>query len=535
MSETFLPSDLSDAELDLKRHCPACKTEYTIRNEYKQFDMMIEPQKRAGEYEPLCQEFCQWCSESGRWEDAYGPFDRYILQECRKCTSCGGTYRIGDCWPSQKTYFPPPYDYESGCYAHCLGCWIVGPEACSAAHDVVFDGGPNWDGAFTLAPESVDGWPYKDVYDAIFAGDLKTVYQWYFERGNLLAVMPCSRMEVSRVRTFPRGYLFFPAGFLDLGQLQIHINSESSDLLSEVQSAASRIDQQVFNRYPLVTFPVQGLTWDQVRSASHHDHLAIIRTLSEYVDQDCLDYVRFKTCDLNDSEGLPCRVGQVVYSNMMMAGVALYSPNDDEGRIFAGAAFTHCVTRGLGMALDQQVWGQLPGNGEVGQIVRRGLRMYAEMLEASTQTSKFVQAMSLFEFLAYPDQYEKMKKVKKVIAEYVAPIQTTDYERVLNRFEELTSLQETSVDPLTGQEVRKQLGYRTRIVHQGERLEQVVQKARDRANLFSELQSYLQPVLSHMIKHSDLSFDEYKESLSESLRVCDIEVSLNEDEFDAPF
>lgn len=510
MSDSLIPQGISDTDLDLTRLCPACEMEYTIREEYEQIQGMLDPQRRADEYEAMCQEFCQACFESGRWEDAYGPFDRYTLQERRKCKSCGGVYKVGDSWPSQKDYFPPPYGYEGGCYDHCIGCWIVGPESSSADREVAFEDGITWDGALTLAPESVDGWPYEEVYDAIFEGDLKTVYQWYFDRGNLLAVMPCSRLQVSRIRTFPKGYLFFPAGFLDLQQLRIRINSESSDTLSEAQSAASLINEPVFNRYPLVTFPVQGLNWEQFSSASHQDHLAMIRTLSEEVDRDCLDYARFKTCDLNDSEGLPGRVGQVTSTHMMMAGLALYSSSQDEGRIVAGAAFTHCVTQGLGMTLDQYEWDNLPGHGETGQIARRGLRMYAELLEASTLTSKFVQAMSLFEFLAYPDQYEKMVNVKKVISRYLAPMQSPEYDRLLNRFKELTSLEEKTVDPTNGKTVRKPLGFRTRIVHLGERLEHIVPSAKDRSDLFAELQSYLVPVLNHMIEHSDMTFAEYK-------------------------
>ncbi len=535
MNDSFIPQGMSDAELDLTRYCPACEMEYTIRGEYEQIDGMLEPQRCADEYEAMCHEFCHWCFESGRWEDAYGQFDRYTLQERRKCKSCGGVYRIGDSWPSQKNYFPPPYSYEGGCYDHCIGCWIVGPESSSADHDVAFEDGIIWDGALTLAPESVDGWPYEDVYDAIFEGDLKTVYQWYFDRGNLLAVMPCSRLQVSRIRTFPKGFLFFPAGFLDLQQLRIRVNSESSNILSEAQSAASLINEQVFNRYPLVTFPVQGLTWEQFRSASHQEHLVMIRNLSEEVDRDCLDYARFKTCDLNDCEGLPCRVGQVAATNMMMAGMALYSSRQDQGQMVAGAAFTHYVTQGLGMTLDQYEWDNLPGQGETGQIARRGLRMYAELLEASTLTSKFVQAMSLFEFLAYPDQYEKMENVKKVISRYLAPVQSPEYARLLNRFWELTGREEKSVDQATGKPVRKHLGFRTRIVHLGERLEQIVPSAKDRSELFTELQSYLTPVLRHMIKHADLTFEDYKNVREGGFSESHVIAEHTEDEFDVPF
>jgi hypothetical protein len=238
----------------------------------------------------------------------------------------------------------------------------------------------------------------------------------------------------------------------------------------------------------------------------------MIRDFSESVDRACLDYVRFKTIrNLHDSEGLSCRIGQVAETNMMMAGMIVYSPAEDEGIIVAGAAFTHCVTQGLGMSLDQYDWDQLPGSGETGMFARRGLRMYAELLEAGTLTSKFVQAMMLLEFLAYPDQYAKMEDVKKVIARYFAPIQSVEYAKLLNRFWDLTGREEKIVDPTTGKAVRKHLGYRTRIVHLGERLEDMVPSTKDQSSLFAELQHYITTVLKHMILHSDLTFEEYRE------------------------
>ena len=206
----------------------------------------------------------------------------------------------------------------------------------------------------------------------------------------------------------------------------------------------------------------------------------------------------------------------------MMAGLALYSPIAAQGRIVAGAAFTHCITQGLGMMLAQYEWDRLPRDGEVGQIVHRGLRMYAEILEASNQTSKFVQAMSLMEFLAYPDQFEKFEEVKKIIARYSAKMQTPEYHRLLNRFKELTGLEQTSTDPATGKVTRKHLGYRTRIVHLGVRLEQILPHRTERAALFTELQSYLRPIFDDMIRHSEMPFKEYQENRDEIFRNDDV-------------
>ena len=67
-----------------------------------------------------------------------------------------------------------------------------------------------------------------------------------------------------------------------------------------------------------------------------------------------------------------------------MAGALLYSVEMHEARIVGGAAFTHYLTRGLGLTLGQPEWDDLPKDGEVGQIVNHGLSLYSALLEASS-------------------------------------------------------------------------------------------------------------------------------------------------------
>ena len=66
-----------------------------------------------------------------------------------------------------------------------------------------------------VCPRPINGWPYADVYGALMAGDLLTSYRWFFDRGQLLGVMPVDRLLVSRF-TFPTGLVIYPPGRLDL-------------------------------------------------------------------------------------------------------------------------------------------------------------------------------------------------------------------------------------------------------------------------------------------------------------------------------
>ena len=108
--------------------------------------------------------------------------------------------------------------------------------------------------------------------------------------------------------------------------------------------------------------------------------------------------------------------------------------------------------------------------------------------------------MSLIEYLAYPDDYKEFKEVKKVIARYVAH-NVAEYKKLLNRFFVLTGKKDESTD--------KYLGYRTRIVHIGERLEDILPNDEDIDALFVEPDNYIRTVMDHMLKFSDKTWDEY--------------------------
>ncbi len=330
-------------------------------------------------------------------------------------------------------------------------------------------------------------------------GDLIEDYAAYLKAGSHLAVMPIARVEVGWTPlTYPGGVTFYPTGLADLRNLNVVPISQKTPSLADICSAASGIDTTILSHHPLVVFPYNS-DWEQLFSSSHNSHLEFIRSLSEYVDQACLNFIRYRQCPIEPIDSLPGRAGQV-NSNHMMAGALLYNPTLGESRIIGGSAFTHFVTRGLGLPLEPIDHSLFPKNGEVGCIINHALYLYSALLEASNLTSRFIQALSLLEFLAYPDEYRKFEDVKKVIARYVAKDQS-DYKKLLERFFELTGKKEQNTDRV--------IGYRTRMVHMGERIEEIVPDAQARRELFLELDGYIKAVMAHMIAHSEKSLDEY--------------------------
>jgi hypothetical protein len=88
-------------------------------------------------------------------------------------------------------------------------------------------------------------------------------------------------------------------------------------------------------------------------------------------------------------------------------------------------------------------------------------------------------------FSADPRDYRKFEDVKKIVARYVAT-RREEYTRILERFLELTGKK----DP-TNQRI---IGYRTRIIHIGEKLDKIIPDADNRRKLFEELDVYIRAI-----------------------------------------
>jgi hypothetical protein len=253
-----------------------------------------------------------------------------------------------------------------------------------------------------------DDWPDEAINDSIMDGDLLPAFQQFLDAGAHLAVLPVARLHVESPVAFPGGIAFYPPGEVDFDQMNVVPNRSDTTSLAEHSSAASGITQDVLERHPLVVFSCR-FDWRAFRSAGHRTHLAFIRRLSEEVDLRCLNCVRFRSCRLEPIDDLPAHAGQVA-SNHMMAGALLYNGQMKESRIVGGAAFTHYLTRGLGLPLDHLGWGDFPRVGETGRVANHALSLYASLLESDNQTARFMQALSLLEFLASPDEYQRFEK-----------------------------------------------------------------------------------------------------------------------------
>lgn len=372
----------------------------------------------------------------------------------RRCVCCGQTYSVAQFF-SEQGYFGGACNYAQGCVTHCLGCWLgVGPAELEEQREL---GTVLHDFACRLGPT------------------------------HHLVLLPLIRVHSEKPVRLGSEVVLYPPG-IDLSGLNIKDPDGKSGKLNEHISVASGVDLHTIQQHATVAFAAK-FEWDATVNVSHGWQMRLLRRLSRFVDESCLNLIRYRYCRLDVPDSLPGRAGQL-YSNPMMAGVVLYNAARQQGQVIGGAAFTHLIVKGLGLDISGLSDNEFPQNGEVGCIVRRALNLYKTVLESDDDSTKYIHALSLLDFLAEPSDFAKSKQIAQRIAPYASATHI-EYEHKLRRFAELyTEL-------------------RTRIVHRGESLEDILPKTEDRAALFKELAFYIGKVLDDMIGHSFLSWDEY--------------------------
>jgi hypothetical protein len=403
------------------------------------------------------------------------PFSEEQLTVARVCELCGATYTLEE---AGEHFFRRPYNYRNGCATTCLTCWL--------------DCGPPVDRSLT--------------------GNLLREFATKLGPDTHLVVMPINRLMLSEPIEFQSGSKIYPKGLAKITALKLEMSKEVSESLSFYQSSTTFVDKESFSQTPTIAF-TSKFDWDDVWHGSHRSHIESIRVFSQVADAKCLNWIRYKFCPIDIPDVLPSRAGQIKQDQMMSA-VLLYNAFRREGGILAGDAFNSVITRGLGLPLneDDLTYNDFPDlDGDVGNIALYALDLYSTILQAEYPTTQFTQLMALMEYLVDPTDYTKSEQVGKIIGRYVAT-NAGEYEKFKARYYELSGKK----DDATGEWI----GYRTRIVHMGVRLESIL-AAGPRNQLLKELDGYVRTVIDHMLVRSSWGYDSYlahRESLQPFLK-----------------
>jgi hypothetical protein len=387
----------------------------------------------------------------------------------RICAICGLPYALEQ---AASHYFAAPYNYRNGCATTCITCWL----GC----------GPNVD-------QSLTGNLLRD-----FASSLGP--------DRHLVVMPVYRLMLAEPIRFQSHSILYPHGVAKLSDLKLILSDAVSKSLAAYQSEVTFVVPETLAKTPTVAF-TYSFDWDELWHGSHKLQMEFVRFFSQVADLKCLNWVRYRLCEIGIPDTLPSRAGQIK-TNPMMSAALVFNAFRSEGGIIAGDAFTSVFTKGLGLPVDEN---ELPYDGfpdqggEVGNIALYALDLYSTVLQAEYPTAQFTQLMALLEFLADPTDYTKSEEVGKIIGRYVAK-DAVEYEKFKARYFELSGKKDTTTGEYTG--------YRTRIVHMGQKLESILPFG-PRNDLLRELDSYVRTVIDHMLERSSWTFDSYKQARSE--------------------
>lgn len=328
--------------------------------------------------------------------------------------------------------------------------------------------------------------------------------------GKNLIVMPISRFEIDE--EFNMGqFNFYPADTVNLDELRIVPNDNlercqpGSHLdLREVQSSITGISTEVLRDNTLVAFPAY-MDWPRFLSGDHAYDISLIRKFSAEAEE-AMDLIRFYFCRMDLPDTLPGNVGTWEGSNGF-SGALLYTLADNESYLIGGSAITHHVVVGIGLEVNQdnghlnEQFTLINNGGEVGSIARTALSLFSTVLESNTPTTKFIQSMFLLDFLGNPYKSTdfNIKKFKKNIICHISKTKD-DYHFISHRINELTGKKDPTGNPI---------GYRTLIVHNGKRLEDLIENELDITKLLLELQSYIGLNIEALIKNSHQTWEEF--------------------------
>lgn len=319
-------------------------------------------------------------------------------------------------------------------------------------------------------------------------------------QGRVLCLMPVERVRLDERLEGPNGVMFYPAKTIDFRTLRVvsdpdrvlenfHYRQYTLDD-GGIASAITGVNADALHSLPIVARTID-LNWSAFLNMSATEHIDLLRTLSDGFEE-TMDLVRYSGGRLDLPETLPGRVGLVPTSGGFSAAL-LYKLQDNESYIVAGRYLITTVIAGVGLELEN--WAPYPTlyGGEVGNVVRRALSLYSRALEGSDHTIKFIQVMSLLEFLTMPGEYTGSDGVRQTVALHVANTKR-EYHQLSQRLRNLQGAKTSD---------GRQVGYRTRVVHCGENIEDVLGEGETLGSLFRELDRYVHRIVDCLTARVD--------------------------------
>ncbi|MGE7122215.1 hypothetical protein ACQKIC_18640 [Peribacillus sp. NPDC046944] len=245
------------------------------------------------------------------------------------------------------------------------------------------------------------------------------------------------------------------------------------------------IKEDFFNS-AIVVFPVEIKKNHPFKNFTVEERQQILNSNISKTEE-FLNVFKYIYCNLDKTSLLMQRAG---YINNIYSGILIYYPQFESYDFIKDKYKINTEFIGKGLIVDLKEIEEVLNEhtvilkndcGELGNIAKHALQLYSNIVEANSLTNKFVQALSLIEYLSNPFEFEKMQKLKGPIISFTVD-NSKDYHKLSDRFKWLTGLKNES---------NEQIGLRTNIVHNGQILEDLLAKPHEAELLIKEMQLYI--------------------------------------------
>lgn len=230
--------------------------------------------------------------------------------------------------------------------------------------------------------------------------------------------------------------------------------------------------------------------------------------------EDIINVFRYIFCNIDKSSNLPQRAG---YIKENISGFLLFSCAMSGATFISGKNYITAQTVGNGLFVDlnhmrpsiEQLFSALYQNDTlVSNIIKHAIRLYSDILYMPTSTNKFVQCMTLIDYLGNPFEFQKMQVNKAKIAPFSADSHT-QYNAICERFKYLTSQKDSNDN---------QIGLRTNIIHNGKSIDELIFDGYKIDLILRELQLYICNFINGILAYSNQNDWSYIETKIEEKR-----------------
>ncbi len=295
-----------------------------------------------------------------------------------------------------------------------------------------------------------------------------------------LILVPIPRLDIYEVITI-NDITLYPKETINIDELFsniFHADDEQNLLKDKI------------NSYVLGCFKIKTSEIDETYLPISVEYDPKIIDIATKKLEPILDLFRFYYCDYFYPHSLPGRVGQI-YNSKSIVLIFRY-PVICKFAIHNKYSTEIVIGNGLkvrDLSNIKSYYSNIKTIGEVYHIVNYALRLNSQILEQDNLTMKFIQIMTLFEFLANPDKYERFEDAKKKFIPHIAN-NNQEYLFLADRF------------------IKFSQGYRTDVVHNGKHIIEILNEPIDIEYIFIELQNYISKIISELISLSHISWSE---------------------------